>query len=209
MTYRFPFIQVAALAMTTTIACASPDANATPGRGPKPTSAPSDRRPTPDDTIVVNGRVIDDAKLAQLGVTRAQVRPGNYWYDTRSGLAGHVGQHPTAIIRAGLPLGPLDPDCSGGATGYFLNGRHITWMEAQWIGNLTGYIPPGRYFVEANGDAGQEGGPVAINLVQASRRQGGGGGSTVSRGMFNTTEVDSTGVAVRSNTGGGTLLWPF
>lgn len=145
MTFRFPFLHAAAIAMTTTLACASPDASAADGRGPSATRP--DRRPTPDDTIVVNGRVIDDAKLAQLGVTRAAVRPGNYWYDARSGLAGHVGQGASAVIQAGLPLGPMDPSCSNGTTGYYLNGRHITWPEAQWIGNLTGYIPPGRYFV--------------------------------------------------------------
>lgn len=197
--FRFVPPTLAALVFVSAVAC--DDAQAKPAR---PGATPMT---TTSTGITVNGKALDAAFLARLGVSPGQVRPGNYWYDGRSGLAGLVGQGAVAIIAPNLPFAPLDPNCSNGTSGYFLNGRHLTLAEAQYVGRITGYIPPGRYFVDNQGNAGPEGGPVMINLVQASRWQGSGG--VYSKGTFTTTEVDSTGVAVRDNSTGGTLLWPF
>lgn len=158
--------------------------------------------------IVVNGEMLDAARLTRLGVAPSAVRPGHYWYDARSGLAGLVGGPAQAVVAANLPLAPMDPCCSNGTSGYFLNGRQLTLGEVQWLVSVVGWIPPGRYFVNSNGDAGTEGGPVAVNLVQASRR--GQRDDIVSRGMFTTTSVgaDNT-VTVRDASGGASLSWPF
>jgi hypothetical protein len=104
---------------------------------------------------------------------------GDYWYDHRSGAAGMWGGPVGAFLPAGLDLpGPVPANASGGGTGVFINGRELHPADWRALSQLVGQaVVPGRYFVDAMGNAGHEGGPPMINLVQlANQRSGRGGG---------------------------------
>jgi hypothetical protein len=61
----------------------------------------------------------------------------------------------------------------------FLNGRQLTQAEVLYLTGLTrGPIPPGRYWLDADGNVGMEGGPALVNLAQLAR----GGGNRWSNG---------------------------
>lgn len=158
--------------------------------------------------ITINGAAPDANEaqtLAQLeaayGTTLAD---GAYWYDAVSGAFGAWGQPTGALITAGLDLGPpLPADASSGTTGVFVNNRQLQPSEVLYLSNLVGApLQVGRYFVDGQGNAGVEGGPVLINLVQAanSRRAatggngGGGGGTSITAGSgSNKSWFDSDG----------------
>jgi hypothetical protein len=109
--------------------------------------------------------------LRHLGISP---RPGAYWYDSRSGAVGPLGQGTIGFLPPGLPLGgPLRADASNGTSGVFVNGRELTVGEEAFLETVLGApIAPGFYFLDANGDAGLEGGPVTVNLVQLARQRG-------------------------------------
>ncbi len=130
--------------------------------------------------VVVNGQAIAAARLEELSShLHLKIVDGDYWYDKVSGAAGPAGGPTLAFIVPGLELGgPLAPDASAGNTGVFINGRELPQFDLIALTRLVGFVQPGRYFLDATGNAGFEGGPPVINLVAASRQaqaQGGGG----------------------------------
>lgn len=133
--------------------------------------------------VVINGRTLTMAELAELQATyKTKAKKGKYWYDTKSGLYGKIGWGAAGFMLPGHDFGPLAANASKGMTGIFINGRNVTFGEVQILSQLAGVpIARGRYWLDANGNAGREGNrsPV-INLFAASlqqRRNGGGGGS--------------------------------
>ncbi len=128
--------------------------------------------------VVVNGQALDAATLNQLETLyHLQIADGAYWYDPVCGAAGPAGGPTLAFIVPGLRLGgALRPDASNGNTGVFVNGRELPAYDLVGLTRLVGYIAPGRYFLDAMGNAGTEGGPPIVNLLVASQRQSGGGG---------------------------------
>lgn len=131
--------------------------------------------------VVINGQEVTAAQLAALEAHyRLQIADGRYWYDRISGAAGPAGGPTLAFIMPGLDLGgPLAPDASAGNTGVFVNGRELPQYDLIALTRLVGFVQPGRYFLDAMGNAGFEGGPPIVNLVAASRQlqsQGGGDG---------------------------------
>jgi hypothetical protein len=74
----------------------------------------------------------------------------------------------------------MPASCSGGRTGIFVNGRRIQAVEKRYLEGLLGAaISPGRYFLDARGNAGVVGGPPTVNVVAAAQHraaQGGGRG---------------------------------
>lgn len=131
--------------------------------------------------VVVNGQQVTSAELAALEVHyRLQIADGRYWYDRVSGAAGPAGGPTLAFIMPGLDLGgPMAPDASAGSTGVFINGRELPPYDLIALTRLVGFVQPGRYFLDAMGNAGYEGGPPMVNLVAASgqlQSQGAGGG---------------------------------
>ncbi|MEZ4239512.1 MAG: hypothetical protein R3F59_25815 [Myxococcota bacterium] len=121
--------------------------------------------------VVVNGR---PASLPG-------VLPGRYWYDARSGLWGYAGGPSEGFYAPGLALGPLDPDASGGGTAVVLNGRILPPADLQFFTSVFGPIAPGRYWLDAVGNVGLEGGPAVDNLHVAMALRGqqpGAGGAT-------------------------------
>jgi hypothetical protein len=124
--------------------------------------------------IRVNGVPLSAAGAAILQRLGIRPLPGAYWYDSVSGAVGASGQGTSGFLPAGLPLGgPLPADASNGTSGVFVNGRQLTAGEKAFLESVLGTpIAPGSYFLDANGDAGPQGGPVVANLVQLAREQG-------------------------------------
>lgn len=105
---------------------------------------------------------------------RTQVRDGNYWYDRVSGAWGLEGGPTAGWIMSGLTLGgTLRADASGGNTGVFVNGRELHLMDVQALMQIV-QVQRGRWWVDAQGNFGPEGGPAWGNLVAISRQRGGG-----------------------------------
>jgi len=117
--------------------------------------------------------------LQQLEAQSGQRTPdGDYWYDAKSGAAGKWGGPTSAILPAGLSLGgPLPANASGGGTRVFINGREIHPLDLRYLQQLLGRpVLSGRYWVDAQGNAGVEGGPAIVNLYAAARQHSGGSG---------------------------------
>jgi len=131
--------------------------------------------------ISFNGRPLDTNQMKTLEALEryysARLPEGSYWYDDRTGAMGQWGGPAFAIVRAGLKLGgPMPQNCSGGATGVFINGRELHVLDVIALSQI-GQVYPGRYWVNSLGDFGYERGPKLGNLVElANQRQGGGGG---------------------------------
>jgi hypothetical protein len=84
--------------------------------------------------------------------------PGNYWYDTKSGLWGLAGGQALGFIYAGHSYGTLPNNASNGNTGIFINGRNIPLSEAIVWSQVTGTPgQPGRYWLDQVGNVGYEG----------------------------------------------------
>ena len=172
-------------ARATAVPAVLPAAEPAAAGNPAPAAAPPKSR-----HVVVNDQAIPDQQLAELeNHFRLQIVDGRYWYDRVSGAAGPVGGPTLAFILPGLELGgPWSPDASAGNTGVYINGRELPQYDLIALTRLVGFVQPGRYFLDATGNAGFEGGPPIINLVAASRQlqgQGSGDGwysSTVGAG---------------------------
>lgn len=123
--------------------------------------------------LVVNSMPLGKAERQALQRLGVRAQPGRYWYDSVSGAWG-IERGPTAgFIAAGLRLGgALRPDASGGGTGVFINGRELHPLDVAGLSQIVQVIP-GRWWVNAQGFFGPEGGPVWGNLwLLARQRQG-------------------------------------
>jgi hypothetical protein len=128
--------------------------------------------------------------------------PGRFWYDRISGAWGCDGTPTLGFTRPGLNIGgPLQEDATvkrGGLlsflarSGAYINGRELAQSEGQWLAQvlLQGGVAlwAGRYWLDAQGNFGKEGGPPLVNvpqllsaiqirgMVQQMFTAGGGGG---------------------------------
>jgi hypothetical protein len=136
-----------------------------------------------DSSVVINGVPLSASDLGSIE-RQYQVRipAGGYWYDSACGAWGLAGGPTLGFTMAGLALGgPLRVDASGGSaagtlTAIFINGREIHPVDAVGLYQIVGPVYPGRYWVDAHGNAGMEGGPALVNLFQAARAAGGSSG---------------------------------
>jgi hypothetical protein len=97
------------------------------------------------------------------------------------------------ITTAGMRLGgPLQPDASYGATGVFINGRHLHAQDVATLSALVGAVVPGRWWVDAQGNFGMEGWPMIGNLISMmqARRASVSRGSSSSSGLYGTVTSD-------------------
>lgn len=129
--------------------------------------------------VFVNGARLPHNTLAALETGYGRSIPdGLYWYDARSGLWGRHGGPAVGQIHAGLKLGGrLPPQASNGDTGVYLNGRRLPRTELHALQQLIGPVTPGRYWLDASGNAGAEGGPALVNLIEAHRQVAAAGGA--------------------------------
>ncbi len=136
--------------------------------------------------LVVNGASIDPevqrAMEAELG---QRIPDGRYWYDSACGAWGLEGGPALGLTVPGRRLGgTLRADASGGSsrgrqTWVWVNGRELHPLDVMQLSQLIP-VSPGRYWLDAQGFAGYEGGPALLNLWQLARG-GGGGGSAYQR----------------------------
>lgn len=165
--------------------------------------------------ISFNGRAATEADwkvITQLEqMYRRQLPNGAYWYDAVSGAAGVWGGPVVGIIPAGLQLGgPLPANASGGGngmlTGVFINGREIHPQDYQTLMQMLGNVYPGRWWVDAQGNAGQEGGPALLNIMAVAQQRAqasGKGGDSIYRtdGRGNNIFVGQGCAAVNAKSG--------
>jgi hypothetical protein len=133
--------------------------------------------------ITFNGGALDERGrrvLEQLELLGgARLPDGDYWYDALSGAAGRWGGPAATLVLPGLPLGGrLPPQASGGGngrlTGVFVNGRELHPYDVRALIATYGQVWPGRWWVNALGDFGPEGGPPIGNLRRAAAAARGG-----------------------------------
>ena len=122
--------------------------------------------------VIVNGIAL---KSEQVNFLQQQysvrVLPGRYWYDAVSGVWGVEGGPTRGQIYPGLELGGrLRADASQGNTGVFVNGRELHPNDVTALQRCTP-VYRGRYWVNAQGIGGMEGGPPMFNLVALCNAQ--------------------------------------
>lgn len=143
----------------------------------------SDAAPAPSRAIEFNGTPLDTAGLLTLRQIEAHIGPvpdGRYWYDAASGGAGLWGGPATAYLGPGLAIGGRVPaNASGGGegnvTGVFVNGRELHLLDVQGLSQVLP-VRRGRYWWDAAGNVGVEGGPALFNFywIVEQRRQAAG-----------------------------------
>jgi hypothetical protein len=118
--------------------------------------------------VIINAERLTTVQLRALELQyRVRIVPGRYWYDRVSGAWGMEGGPTAGLILPGLAVGgPLRADASRGTMLVWVNGRRLPWQDLVALQQLTGPIRPGRYWLDARGNAGFEGGPALVNLHQ-------------------------------------------
>lgn len=134
------------------------------------------------ETVIINEIKLSSEKLDELENTYGvKPRPGNYWYDKKSGLYGVVGYPAYGFMFPNHDFGQIKQNASNGNSGIIVNGRELPQTEwAIWSYMLGYWIQVGSYWLDHNGNAGYEGSPVAlVNLFVAAQQNAynGKGGS--------------------------------
>jgi len=151
--------------------------------------------PHPQRSISFNGTPLTEQQIAQLeAMYRARIPDGAYWYDNLCGAWGWQGGPCAGFVQPGLGFGgPLRPDASSGNTGIFINGRQLHLQDVLALQQFVA-VQPGRFWVDAQGNFGFEGGQMLGNLVllaqTASRPRGGGSGDNFWTTRFSAGNYD-------------------
>ena len=165
---------------------------------------PPAKKPAATRKVRVNNRLLGASELATLerlerGVGRLD--DGAYWYDPRTGASGRWGGPALAFLPPGLALGgPLPAEASGGGqgtlTGVFVNGRELHPVDVLGLQQLIGQVWPGRWWVDAQGNYGLEGGPPLGNLMLLARaHRSSSGGQAWSKHYEGTTPGQAMNLA--------------
>jgi len=137
----------------------------------------SPAQPQATRSVVVNAVKLSDAQVTALEQRfKVKVHDGDYWYDKMTGAWGMKGSPTLGWIQAGQDLGgALRADASGGGngslTGVFVNGRELHPVDVIGLQRITP-VYQGRYWVDAMGNVGYEGGPAIANLWYLARQRG-------------------------------------
>ncbi|MEZ0368996.1 MAG: hypothetical protein ACAI44_07940 [Candidatus Sericytochromatia bacterium] len=127
--------------------------------------------------VLVNDEALSLNQIQQLeSQYQLKIADGSYWYDKQAGIWGKQGGPGLGITLPNLQIGgALKADASAGNTGIFINGRQLHTQDVMYLQSLTGYVQPGRYWLDAYGNAGFEGGAAMVNLYQLARKSSKGG----------------------------------
>jgi hypothetical protein len=145
--------------------------------------------------VTVNGVSITPEKVQsiqkQYGI---RIVNGDYWYDKISGAWGYIGGPTVGQIYPYIDLGgPMKADVSNGNTGVFINGRELHVMDVRALQQIT-IVIPGRYWCDAMGNIGFEGGPALANLWALANAANSQGAGVKREGILST--YDKTGAVV-------------
>ncbi len=148
--------------------------------------------------VYVNRVRLDEATLRTLETQyRMPIQNGRYWYDAICGAWGVEGGPTAGFIYPGLNLPvPMPVDISQGGTGIFINGREIHAQDRVALQQIFGTTIPGRYWLDARGNLGPEGGGAIANLAAAIEASRGGQSGSVTHGY-------GKGYGSRGTVGGG------
>jgi hypothetical protein len=166
-----------------------------PAEGMPGTSPDAPDGSSPIRNVVVNGVRLGDLEVSALEQEYGiQIEDAAYWYDKLCGAWGLEGGSTAGFIFPYLDLGgPLRADASGGNTHVFVNGRELHQYDVLSLQQLLGPLVPGRYWLDAQGNAGIEGGPILFNLIELAKAAGGGQGSTFYRSNITDIGAGSSG----------------
>jgi len=141
--------------------------------GAHPVHAQNASARTTERDVIVNDVRLPKQTLQTLEATyRVRVQDGRYWYDPVCGAWGFEGGPTVGFIPAGLHLGgSLQPDASDGTTPVFINGRQLPVRDVLALHQLVGTVLPGRYWLDAQGNVGVEGGPAFMNLAALAQQR--------------------------------------
>jgi hypothetical protein len=141
------------------------------------TRAQPTRAQGPSPGVAINGTRLTGAQLHALQQRyRVRIPRGRYWYDRFSGAWGRWAGPTLGFTLAGVDVGgPLPVNASGGKTRVFVNGRELHRQDVAALRRIV-RVRPGRYWLDAWGNGGYEGGPRLFNLVQLARAAGAGRG---------------------------------
>jgi hypothetical protein len=134
-----------------------------------------------EDRVIVNGAALARETVRALErAYRVPIAPGRYWYDAVSGAWGQEGGPIAGQMLPGLKLGgALRANASRGTSGVFINGRELTPAEVAGLAQACRtQVARGRYWVNAQGVGGIEGGPPSFNLALCGAGGARAGGSS-------------------------------
>jgi hypothetical protein len=175
----------------------------------------SPAKPAPARAVHVNREALDAKQIAALEQAyRVRILDGRYWYDKVSGAWGMENGPALGQVHPALKLGgALRADASGGGhgrlTGVFINGRELHPRDVQALQQITSVVP-GRYWVDAQGNGGYQGGPAIFNLyylAQQARTRGGGSSWYYGNSLTNTYAGSSGGCTYVMGSGAGSGSW--
>jgi hypothetical protein len=148
--------------------------------------------------VYINRVKLDDATLQALETRyKIPIQNGRFWYDATCGAWGVEGGPTAGFIYPALNLpGPMPVDISLGGTGIFINGREIHPLDRMAFQKIFGATIPGRYWLDARGNLGPEGGRAIANLAAAISASRGGQSGSVTHGY-------GKGYGSRGTVGGG------
>lgn len=147
------------------------------------------------DEVIINDKNLNTEEIIQLAsLFGGQVYPGNYWYDSKTGAWGVKCGPGMGIGVAGLTLGgTLKKNASCGTTRVLINGRELHHQDLAALQYLSGPIAPGRYWMDAEFNAGFEGGPALVNYkTLAAQRNRGGDNFWTSRFSAGNSNADNS-----------------
>ncbi|OVA01920.1 Protein of unknown function DUF3133 [Macleaya cordata] len=114
--------------------------------------------------VFINGQPIPERLVKKAEKQAGPIHPGEYWYDSRAGFWGVMGQPCLGIIPPFIEefSYPLPKNCSSGDTGVFVNGRELHQKDLDLLACRG--LPNARdksYIVEISGrildeDSGEE-----------------------------------------------------
>lgn len=182
----------------------------------RPAVLPAADKAASGRAVFVNAVRLPDAQVRELeGRYSIRIQDGRYWYDRVSGAWGIEGGPALGLVPAGMKLGgALRADASGGGNGrltaVFVNGRELHPRDVAALRTFTTVVP-GRYWVDAQGYGGHEGGPAQFNLYQlsqqAARSRGGGSSWYYSNSYTNTYGGSSGGCTYVMGSTAGSGSW--
>ena len=151
---------------------------------------PTPATPGATRSVVINGLRLDDRTVQQIEQAyNVRVMDGDYWYDRMTGAWGVRGGPTVGVVLPGLGFGgQMAADASNGNTGVFVNGRQLHAYDVARLQQI-GQVVPGRYWMNASGDFGLEGGLRIGNIYEAAAAA-----NAPRQGILST--YDKTGVAI-------------